>query len=149
MQLNSAMSRDLLATVPGMVRYQRPQCPYRMLQLITAAIPGRVRMHLQKCNLKIWNALPLRGANSTKRIHNLSRKGAIAREERKSIPEKGPRMRCRRSWLRGSVKFGTVYVPDSHPTLLNFLGFLVLFWLVGLWSGSWPRGRTLAALEHA
>ena len=100
---------------------------------LAAAIPEKGRMHLQKCNLKIGNAL--------EKVQSQHRDSATYPERRScerrtlTISRKGPRRLRRRSCLRGSVNSGIVYVPDSHPTpSASLSGFGVLFWsvLVGL-----------------
>ena len=90
-------------------------------------------MHLQKCNLKIWNYTP-------ERAPSIEENGSI-------IPMWTKIADAEVSWLRGSVNSGIVYVPDSHPTPFRFFWglFLVYFWSVFLR----PRWRRCSCLLYA
>ena len=115
--LNSEL-RELETMSPKWARLH-----YRMLQLYSSdntlsgtectckSATSKYGMHLQKCNITIWNS-PL---------------WAPSLEENEPIIPSG--LYFGRHWLRGSVNSGIVYVPGSHPTPSSFWGLWYFFWV--------------------
>ena len=100
-------------------------------------------MHLQKCNIKIWNAL---AKVQSQDMELFPLVGSIAGRESILSSLCGLRRYFAEGhWLRGSVNSGIVYVPDSHPTPFCF------FWGFGFWSifGRSGSSSSMEALRFA
>ena len=132
--LNSEL-RELEAMSPKWARLH-----YRVLQLYSSnntlcgtectckSATSKYGMHLQKCNLKIWNS-PL---------------WAPSMEENGPIIPKWAEKTIRKALVEGECEFLDVYVPDSHPTPSSILLVLGFLFLVYFWSGrSSPSRRSL------
>ena len=108
-------------------------------------------MHLQKCNIKIWNALAKVQSQHSEFTTYPERAQSI--EKNADHSRKGPVRSYGRHWLRGSVKFGTLYVPDSHPTpsfVSSGFGVSLLVWsLVGLVVLRLRGARSFCCCKHA
>ena len=130
--------------------------PYGMLPSTSSTNTRKGSNALAKVQLENMECTPAKGCKFNIENSQLTPRGRNRRRRMdRLLPERARETSLRRSRLRGSVNFGTFYVPDSHPTpsasssVLGFF-FLVLFWSVSLPSSeALLRAVCIACIMHA
>ena len=107
---------------------------------LAAAIPGKGRMRLQKCNIKVWNALA-KVQSQHSELTTYPREGTIAREERRSLPERASE-KLQKALVEGECEIWDSLCPGFAPN-----PFLCFFWFWGFSLVCFLVGRSSSSLE--